>query len=901
MVEFLTDRFRGRIGGSGGPTMKSAGFYLLLLSAALVSIFCTCALNASAVPPATTTTLTITSGGTPVTSVASGSVITLTATVSVGSTKVTTGQVNFCDALVSYCTDIHLLGTAQLTKAGSARVAFRPGFGNHSYKAVFVGTKSAAASASAASTLAVTGGSLTTAQIAQSGAPGDYTLTATVVGAGSVAPSGTVSFLNASEGSAVVATAPVMAGTPAGSFLNAGIILNTWQTILSVAVGDFNGDGIADVVAGYYANSALMVLLGNGDGTFSSTGTSPLTGSPYPEAIAVGDFDSDGNLDIAVANSPSFTVGNTVTILLGNGDGTFKPAINANTGTYPASLVVGDFNGDGILDIAVANRDSNTVTILLGNGDGTFSPTVASPVTAAAPLSIVSGDYNGDGKLDLAVGGATLTVLLGNGDGTFTPAAASGQPAAGAEIIAIGDFDEDGKLDLALANGQTTITLMLGKGDGSFSASTVDTGLDPGFTNTIATLMAGDFNGDGHLDLVFFDYVTDDPGAIYAFSLLGHGTGTFTAPNPDTGFTELPALRPMPFAAGDMNGDGIPDLAVINGSPNVSQVSTLFAANQSATGTAANLAVPPGSGANQFVASYSGDSNYRKSTSTPTTLNGALAIPTVSIAASPNPVSVGDSVTFSATVSGNGVAVTGIVTFSDNFGQLGTGTLNGSGVATFSTSALTIGSYSVIASYGGDTNYAASTSSGLTVVVTVAPVGIAIAPPAPVPAGSSASSTATFTADTNYSGTLNLACVLSASPAGAQSLPRCSLNPASITLKAGGTGTSVLSVATTAASSSASLARPSRKNLSGLGGGGVVFAALLMGGIPFKRRWMSMLALFCLVVVTATIGCGGGGGTAPIGPATPATTAGSYTFTVSGADSTNATITTSTTVAVVVQ
>jgi trimeric autotransporter adhesin len=878
--------------------MKSS--YLLFCSAALVIIFCTSSFDAWAAPSATTTTMTITSGGTPVTSVASGSVVTLTASVSSGSSHVTTGQVNFCDASATYCTDIHLVGTAQITKAGTARVAFRPGFGNHNYKAVFVGTKSAAASASAASALAVTGGSLTTAQIAQSGAPGDYTLTATVVGVGSVAPTGTVSFLNTSDGSAVVATAPMVAIPPAGSFLNAGIILSTWQTILSVAVGDFNGDGIADVVAGYYANSALMVLLGNGDGTFSSIGASPLTGSPYPEAIAVGDFDSDGNLDIAVANSPSFSVGNTVTILLGNGDGTFKPAMNANTGTYPASLVVGDFNGDGILDVAVANRDSNTVTILLGNGDGTFSPTVASPVTAAAPLSIVSGDYNGDGKLDLAVGGATLTVLLGNGDGTFTPAAASGQPAAGAEVIATGDFNEDGKLDLALLNGQTTITLLLGKGDGSFSSATVDTGLDPGFTNTIATLMAGDFNGDGHLDLVFFDYVTDDPGAIYGFSLLGHGTGTFTAPNPNTGFTELPALRPMAFAAGDMNGDGIPDLAVINDGSSASQVSTLFAANQLATGTATNLAVPPGSGANQVVASYSGDSNYRKSTSTPTTLNGALAITTVSIAASPNTVSVGGSVTFTATVSGNGVAATGTVTFSDNFGQLGTGTLNGSGVATYSTSALTIGSYSITAAYGGDSNYSASTSPAITLTVTSPPVSLTIAVPPVVAPGSNATATATFTAGSNYAGTINLTCILSNSPTGAQSLPRCSLNPASISLKAGGSGTSVLNVSTTAASSSASLARPSRKNLWGLGGGSVVFAALFMGFLPARRRWISLLAFLCLVVATSTIGCGGGG-KGSTGPTTPATTAGSYTFTVSGVDSTNAAITTSATVVVVVQ
>jgi hypothetical protein len=177
---------------------------------------------------------------------------------------------------------------------------------------------------------------------------------------------------------------------------------------------------------------------------------------------------------------------------------------------------------------------------------------------------------------------------------------------------------------------------------------------------------------------------------------------------------------------------------------------------------------------------------------------------------------------------------------------------------------------------------------------------MAIPTPASVAPGTSATATATITASDNYTGTLNLTCKLTTSPTGAQSLPTCSLNPASVTLKAGASGTSILTVATTAASTSARL-EPPRKNPWGLGGGGAVLAILLMCGVPARRRrWMSMLALLWIFLAPLAIGCGGGSkGTT--GTSIPATTAGNYVFTVTGTDSANATITTSTTVTVTVQ
>jgi hypothetical protein len=156
---------------------------------------------------ATTTTLAETSGGSAVTTVASGSVVTLTATVNSGAGPVTTGQVNFCDATATYCTDVHILGTAQLTSAGAAMMKFFPGIGSHSYKAVFVGTTSNAASSSSTSSLTVPGKYSTTTAIAQSSNAGNYVLAATVSGAGANVPAGTVSFLDTSNANQLLGTA----------------------------------------------------------------------------------------------------------------------------------------------------------------------------------------------------------------------------------------------------------------------------------------------------------------------------------------------------------------------------------------------------------------------------------------------------------------------------------------------------------------------------------------------------------------------------------------------------------------------------------------------------------------------------------------------------------------------
>ncbi|HEV2351609.1 MAG TPA: FG-GAP-like repeat-containing protein [Terriglobia bacterium] len=340
----------------------------------------------------------------------------------------------------------------------------------------------------------------------------------------------------------------------------------------AVAVGDFNDDGIPDVAFALNFGNAqnpapglVAVFLGKSDGTFPSTpphyieSAYPVGNGPY--SLTVGDFNGDGNLDIAVANSTD----NTVSILLGNGDGTFQPQYTLATGPAPLSITSGDFNHDGKVDLAVTSRDNFTVSIMLGNGDGTFHARV-DYATASYPDGVAVGDFNGDGNLDLAVGAiSAISILLGNGDGTFSPHADFCASSCGYNIgwdaIAVGDFNLDGKQDVAaLGSNGGGIQMFLGNGDGTF-ATGANYGVGPLLNFSVAV---ADLNGDGKPDLV----VTNEgsPGGYGpAFQssvsvLLGNGDGTFqphvdypTCNSPD-GVTTL-----------DVNRDGPPDIIVACG------------------------------------------------------------------------------------------------------------------------------------------------------------------------------------------------------------------------------------------------------------------------------------------------------------------------------------------------
>ena len=273
----------------------------------------------TASPVSTTTALTITSGGSVLASgatVTAGSEVTLTATVNAGAAGVTTGEVNFCDASAAHCSDIFLLGTAQLTSNGTAVLRLHPGPGNQSYKAIFMGTSSGATmntgSISGAVGLTVTAALPTTTTITSSGSPGNYTLTATVTGSSSaVAITGTTSFLDSSNGNFALGTSNLVAGSPVLSFVNSDNPA-TGNLAQSTVTADFNGDGFADVAIANYVDGTVSIELGKGDGTFTPAPNSPVAAGQTPFSLAVGDFNSDGIPDLVAAD----VYGGYVTVLL---------------------------------------------------------------------------------------------------------------------------------------------------------------------------------------------------------------------------------------------------------------------------------------------------------------------------------------------------------------------------------------------------------------------------------------------------------------------------------------------------------------------------------------------------------------------------------------------------------
>ncbi len=316
----------------------------------------------------------------------------------------------------------------------------------------------------------------------------------------------------------------------------------------SAGVGDFNGDGKLDLAVANSCGagncSKVSILLGDGAGSFTLA-SSPFLGWDLHFA-AVGDFNGDGKLDLAVADF----IGDTVSILLGDGTGSFVLA-SAPVGELPLSVAVGDFNGDGKLDLAIANAAAGSVSILLGDGTGNFA-LASSPAVGYSPYSVAVGDFNGDGKLDLAVANEysdTVSILLGDGTGNFTLASSPTVGGYPTSVVA-GDFNGDGKLDLAVANsGSSTVSILLGHVTGEFTlASSPRAG---GFPSVV---VISDFNGDGKLDLAVLNE-NNQNGRVSI--LLGDGTGNFTLAS-----STLVGNLPSSLAVGDFNGDGKSDLAV---------------------------------------------------------------------------------------------------------------------------------------------------------------------------------------------------------------------------------------------------------------------------------------------------------------------------------------------------
>src|SRR5258708_15336496 len=478
------------------------------------------------------------------------------------------------------------------------------------------------------------------------------------------------------------------------SFLSAVGYDSGGYVAVSVAVADVSGDGKAEVIVAngcgsssscnYYVfgfDGTVAVLLGNGDGTFQPA-VAYASGGEAPVSVAVADVNGDGKPDIIVANKcasgTNCNSGNgSVGILLGNGDGTFQAATTYNSGGVLAvSLAVADFNGDGKPDLAVAHSSgadeicciSPALGVLLGNGDGTFQPAVM--YGGGGQTSVAAGDVNGDHLPDLAVTSLVdpgVEIFLGNGNGTFQAPVVYDTGALFPFQVAIADLNGDGKLDLVVDHGVTNapldslIGILLGNGDGTFQGAVIyDSGV-----KAAVSVNVSDVDGDGRPDLLL-------AGGSGLGVLLGNGDGTF---QPALTYGSGGSLATSVVAV-DVNGDGKPDLIAGN----------LYANNNShgAVGVLLN------------------NTTFSKST-TSTTLTS-----------SQNPSTHGQPITFTATVTTSGsVAPTGTVNFKWGPDGIGQGTVNASGVATFTTSILKPGPYKITAVYKGDASNLTSTSAVL--------------------------------------------------------------------------------------------------------------------------------------------------------------------------------------------
>ncbi len=581
----------------------------------------------------TTTTLSVTSGGTPVGGISTPTTVKLIATVSASGSAVSPGQVKFCDnSINAYCTGNAYLGLAQLTSTGKATLPLRFGYGTHSLQAIFLGTNTYSGSQSTPAAFSQhwkPGASFYHISAEAGDAPNTYNVYVNILGlqaaAAPATPSGSVSFIDTTANTVVASG--VLTPKPPLLYLNM-----RWQQSLYVgklpldfALGDFNGDGNPDLAILNSADSSVEVLLGNGDGTFTAGATVALPSVPADQAqhIVAGDFNGDGNLDLIVSAGAS-----GLFELLGNGDGTFHAPTTISGLGQPTQMAVGDFNHDGIADLVVLDLSADpneTVWLLQGNGDGTFHSSAIFQSSSVFLTALSVGALSSDGNLDLILGNtnnenialsgtAELLIFSGNGDGTFqapktisfsTPSNITLTQNPAVNSIALADLNNDGKLDIVAEIPQFSgVEIAIGNGDGTFQTSQFS------FEGAGYDVATGDFNFDGNADLV----ITDPVGGSMEV-LFGKGDGTFTY----SGVTQTLTFDPQAVVVGDFNGDGKPDIAVLQSGPTPAVhpgVLDVFVNFWSADSIVSvnNVAIP-GSGSHNIKAYFPGDANYRQANS----------------------------------------------------------------------------------------------------------------------------------------------------------------------------------------------------------------------------------------------------------------------------------------------
>lgn len=457
-----------------------------------------------------------------------------------------------------------------------------------------------------------------------------YGLTCSVVGeavSGVLGPTGSVTFTDTTTGQ-TLASGPLGGPTQARSY----VPTSTFQNSFGFVVGDFNGDGFQDLAVDTGTGNDLYVYLGNGDGTFQSPKITAGIGEPVAEydSVWVGDFNGDGNEDLLELTSVAEPNTFQLTLFLGNGDGTFQttgiPETTVQINEDESFLyVVGDFNGDHIDDLATS--DGSNIQIFLGSSSGVFDSTTNYSLGSATEVEdVVTGDFRGNGMLDLALSiydestnTYQLFMLLGNGDGTFqTPVAYLESGGVGG--LATGYFNNDGFLDLAVLTGDG-LGLVLGNGDGTLQSGIVNVG---GGTLSLGPPYAGFFGNAGSPSpgLLSIDDTCigcDEGETANVVIFAGNGNATFRAPETFV----LPPYFNGHFAVTEFTGDGYSDFVTWAANYDYDAMAWVYAnvivyenQMQSTAGAAANVTIPADAAAtHDLECSYPGDANYAASTS----------------------------------------------------------------------------------------------------------------------------------------------------------------------------------------------------------------------------------------------------------------------------------------------
>jgi hypothetical protein len=537
-----------------------------------------------------------------------------------------------------------------------------------------------------------------------------------------------------------------------------------------LVAADFNGDGKMDLAvlntcgtgagvcfpqAAPQVPGTVTILLGNGDGTFTVSAATLTTGN-VPYAMAAADLNGDGFIDLVVANQNS----NNLTILMGNGDGTFTPSgASPTTGNAPSAIAIGDFNGDGNVDLAVTNSGDNTVSILLNQNCSNlpaaqcaFAPAPTSPAVGSGPTAISTADMNADGFLDLVVvnsSGNSVSALLGDGTGAFNAVVPQGQPdfstGAAPQAVVLGDFNQDGRLDIVTSNasgsysylrqaavaqlslttsnpapfyglfltftanvippfGQSTPTGTITFFDGATPIGTVSVSGDQGYfqypgLNAGAHQVTAVYSGDSNFVSITSNAVSETVTQAQTITTLSSNVNTVFYVQP---FTLTATIQPQ-------NTGTATGTVIFFDTSSSTSLGSATPVNNVAQLTLSKLTP----GAHVIVASYQGDSNFTGSSSPTYTENIIQASTTISVASSPNPITLGQTTTLTATIQpGAGNTATGAVIFLDNSTPLGFASVSNNS-AQFAVSSLSVGTHAISAQYSGDTNFSGSTSAAI--------------------------------------------------------------------------------------------------------------------------------------------------------------------------------------------